>query len=241
MRKPVNLLTRLFSIFAWTTGLFTFFLCGLFVLVLGIFINPKKFDPLVKLFCRMIVRAVGIRVQVEGREHVQPGITYLFMSNHVNIFDVFIVFGYIPTYVRGVELEDHFSWPFYGRLIKRLGMIPISHKNPRSAMNSLKRAQQIMSGGTSIVIFPEGGRTLDGVFKPFMRGTFLLAKQAGADILPMVMIDSFNIKRKGSQLIRPGKMRLRFGAPIPYDSIKNLKTADMSDQVRTVMLELCEN
>lgn len=226
---------------AWSAGLLTFSCCGLIVLLLGLVINPKKFDPLVKLFCRMIVRSVGIRVQVEGREFVKPNTTYLFMSNHVNIFDVFIVFGYIPTYVRGVELEDHFSWPFYGRLIKRLGMIPISHKNPRAAIKSLNMAQETIAGGTSIIIFPEGGRTLDGQFKPFMRGTFLLAKQANVDIVPMVMIDSFNIKRKVSPLIRPGKMRLRFGQPIPYDSIKNLKTADISDQVRAVMLELHEN
>ncbi len=229
------------STLAWTSGLVTFLLCGLIVLLLGLVIHPKKFDPLVKFFCRMIVRSVGIRVQVEGKEFVQPNMTYLFMSNHVNIFDVFIVFGYIPTYVRGVELEDHFSWPFYGRLIKRLGMIPISHKNPRSAMNSLKTAQQILSGGTSIVIFPEGGRTLDGQFKPFMRGTFLLAKQGGVDILPMVMIDSYSIKHKGSQLIRPGKMRLRFGPPIFFEQIKDKKTADISDHVRSVMLELRDN
>lgn len=241
MNNSIHLKTRLLSLLAWTSGLITFVCCGLIVLLLGLVIHPKKFDPLVKLFCRMVVRAVGIRVQVQGREFIKTNTTYLFMSNHVNIFDVFIVFGYIPAYVRGVELEDHFSWPFYGRLIKRLGMIPISHKHPRAAIKSLSVAQQTIADGTSIIIFPEGGRTLDGRFKPFMRGTFLLAKQSGVDILPLVMIDSFNIKRKGSPLIRPGKMRLRFGPPIPYDRLKNLKTADISDHVRAVMLDLFEN
>jgi 1-acyl-sn-glycerol-3-phosphate acyltransferase len=241
MRKKLPGITeRIISFLAWTSGLLTFTILGLIVIFLSLFINPKHFDGFVKLSCRLIIRALFIRVNLHGVDYVRKNSTFLFMSNHVNIFDVFVVFGRIPVYVRGVELEDHFTWPFYGRIIRRLGMIPISHTNPRAAIKSLKIAQETIADGTSVIIFPEGGRTLDGQFKPFKRGSFLLAKQAGVDIVPMVMVNAFRIKRKGNQLIRPGKMTVRFGEPVLYEDIKNLKTSDISSLVQQKMTALIE-
>jgi 1-acyl-sn-glycerol-3-phosphate acyltransferase len=90
----------------------------------------------------------------------------------------------------------------------------------------------------SIIVLPEGHRTLDGNFRPFMRGVFLLAKEAGTAIMPMVMVGAFEINRKGSLLVRPGKMVLRFGEPISYEDIKDLKVGDIRNKVRDRMLEL---
>ena len=236
--KTARFTERLVSGFVWITGLCTFVFLGSIVVFLSLFVQAKYFDGFVKACCRSVIRSLFIRINIEGRDHIRPDTTYLFMSNHVNIFDVFILFGYIPTLVRGVELDDHFTWPFYGRIIRRLGMIPISHSNPRAALKSLNSAKEAIAEGTSILILPEGGRTLDGQFKPFMRGTFLLAKQAGVDIVPMAMIGAFEIKRKGSNLIRPGKLTLRFGEPIPFEKIKDQKTKDISDYVRQKMLDL---
>lgn len=175
---------------------------------------------------------------MEGLEHVQPQQTYIFMANHVNIFDVFVLYGYLPGFVRGVELDEHFEWLFYGLLIRRLGMIPISHTNARSALKSLQHAKKAIVGGTSIVILPEGGRTLTGHLSPFKRGSFLLAKEAEVDIVPVVMVGAYQIKRKGSSLIRPGNMTLRFGEPIAYQDIKDLDVREITSYVHHIMSAL---
>ena len=228
----------LISVLVWISGLSAFIPLGLMIIVSSIFFNPKHIDRIIKAGCRTILRLLCIRMQVEGLRHFQTHQTYLFMSNHVNIFDVFVLYGCIPNFVRGVELDRHFNWPFYGLIICRLGMIPISHTNARSALKSLKRAKRAIADGTSIVILPEGGRTLDGKLKPFKRGPFLLAKEAGVDIVPMVMAGAYQIKRKGSLLIRPGKITLRFGEPISYQDIKDLEIDEITSRVHDKMSEL---
>jgi 1-acyl-sn-glycerol-3-phosphate acyltransferase len=233
-----NIKINLVSILAWTLGLTIFIPFGLLVLALSILINPKHFDPFIKAGCRIVLRFLFIRVQVKGREHLQIQKTYLFMSNHVNLFDGFVLLGHIPNFIRGVELDEHFNWPFWGWIIRRLGMIPISHSNARSAMESLKKAKQMIAEGTSMVILPEGHRTLNGKFSPFKRGAFLLAKEAEVDIVPVVMVGAFEINRKGSLLIRPGKMTLRFGEPILYQDIKELNMEEIASLVHKKMSAL---
>jgi 1-acyl-sn-glycerol-3-phosphate acyltransferase len=229
---------RLISTAAWMLGVLAFIPLGSIILLLSLFIKPKYFDPFVKACCRMILRFLWIRIQVEGRELVQPQRTYLFMANHVNIFDVFVLYGYIPGFVRGVELDEHFEWLFYGLLIRRLGVIPISHTNVQSAVKSLQHAKRTLDEGTSIVILPEGGRTLDGRLSRFKRGAFMLAKEAQVDIVPIIMVGAYQIKRKGCSLIRPGNMTLRFGEPISYQDIKVLDVREMKSYVRQRMLTL---
>jgi 1-acyl-sn-glycerol-3-phosphate acyltransferase len=229
---------NLISLAAWISGLMIFIPLGVFILALSIFVNPRHFDHFIKDGSRTVLRFLFIRVQVEGREYIQKTKTYLFMSNHVNLFDGFVILGHVPNFVRGVELDEHFQWPFYGWIIRRMGMIPISQSNVRGALKSLKKAKEMIAEGTSIAILPEGHRTLDGKFGPFKRGPFLLAKEAGVDIVPVVMVGAFEINRKGSLLLRPGKMTLRFGEPILYQDIKELKMEEIASLVHKKMSAL---
>ena len=76
-------------------------------------------------------------------------------------------------------------------------------------MESLKRAAGWIRSrpGFSFVVLPEGTRTRDGRLGPFKRGGFLLALETGLEILPLVQIGRRRINRKGSRLIRPGRVR----------------------------------
>lgn len=231
----------LVSLVVWITGLFAFIPLSLVVIFFSLFADPKRFSPYTKWACRMILRSLLVRVKVEGLDHFKKDGVYLFLCNHVNILDVLVLYGHIPNYFRGVELDEHFDWFFYGMVIRRLGMIPISQTNGRSAFKSLKYALKVIAGGTSILILPEGGRTLDGRFQPFKRGAFLLAKKAGVDLVPSVMVGAFNIMRKGSLLIRPGRMILRFGQPLTCKEIDGMETAAIEANVRERMMALFED
>jgi 1-acyl-sn-glycerol-3-phosphate acyltransferase len=223
---------------AWISGLTIFIPFGLSIISASLFIDPKKLDRFIKASCRLVLRFLFIRIKIEGLNHFQAGKTYLFIGNHVNLFDPFVLYGHIPNFFRGVELDEHFNWFFYGLLIRRLGMIPISQSNSRAAYKSLVKAKQAIAAGTSILILPEGGRSLDGTFRPFKPGAFRLAKEANVDIVPLVMVGAYQINYKGSLLIRPGKMTLCFGKPIPLNKIKTLSVNELSDYVRSIMLAL---
>jgi 1-acyl-sn-glycerol-3-phosphate acyltransferase len=229
---------KLTSLLLWITGLCAFAPLSVIVVLLSFLADPRQFSGFTKWACRIVLRCLRVRVAVQGIDQIQKDQVYLFVCNHVNILDVLVLYGHIPHYFRGVELDEHFGWFFYGLVIRRLGMIPISQTHGRSALQSLKQAQQVMTGGTSILILPEGGRTLDGHMQPFKRGAFVLAKKAGVAVVPMVMTGAFEIMRKGSLLIRPGKMILKFGAPIACEQIKALGAQAIESRVRGQMQSL---
>jgi len=66
----------------------------------------------------------------------------------------------------------------------------------------------------------------------------MLAQKAAVDIVPVVMIGAYQINHKGSLLIRPGKMILRFGAVIPYQSIQHLDVENLKNRIYQKMIEL---
>jgi 1-acyl-sn-glycerol-3-phosphate acyltransferase len=141
--------------------------------------NQRLFDTQTKFICRWIPGVFGIRVITMGAENIDKAATQIFMANHVNIFDGFILYGHIPNFFRGIELEDHFSWPIWGFITKRLGNIPISHTNIESAVESLNRAREALSNGTSIGILPEGHRTRDGETSALQAGCLQARQERG--------------------------------------------------------------
>jgi 1-acyl-sn-glycerol-3-phosphate acyltransferase len=236
MRPKIKRLYEvLVSAIAWVFGLCVFIPLSSLALLLSVFIDHRRIDGLIKFTCRMVLHAVRVKVRIEDLDRFSKDRPCLFLCNHVNIFDGFILMGYIPTLVRGVEEASHFKRFFYGPLIQRIGIIPIDRRNPRKALESLAIARDELSDGISIFILPEGGRTLDGHLKPFKRGPFILAKQAGVDIVPMAMSGAYDINRKGSLLIKPGRVTLRFGEPIAYDTIDRLDANELRSLVRERM------
>lgn len=202
--------------------------------------NQKLLDPLIKLVCRVLPLGFGCRVRVTGRARVDPGKPYIFMSNHVNIFDPVILYGHIPNFLRAVELESHFSWPVWGTITRRLGNIPISHKHMARALESLHKAAELMRQGTSIAILPEGHRTRDGRLGAFMRGPFRLALNVEADIVPMAMKGGFDRKNVHSRLVRPGRMELAIGRPISFQTFAAQTERELRNTVRAAIQTLLE-
>ncbi|MDZ7723677.1 MAG: lysophospholipid acyltransferase family protein [candidate division KSB1 bacterium] len=232
---------RSVSFILWSIGLGLFIPFGLFIIVYSLFFDPRRIDPFLKAGCRFILNAMLIRTEVSGLQHVDAEKTVVFMANHVNVFDALVLFGYIPNYARGVELDKHFKWPLWGLLLKRLGQIPISRDGGKKALQSLETARQRIENGTSIIILPEGTRTLTGEPGTFKRGPFILVKAAKTDIVPVVMIDAFQIKHKGSSIITPGTIKVKFGKPVRYSDIKHLHTRDILKVVEGKIRELFES
>jgi len=222
----------LISLFLYALGSIPFLILGISVVVCSYLFKPRQYDKFIKWLCRLFLRSFFIKVKTRGLEKIDPQKTYIFMSNHVNIFDVFLLYGYIPNFARGVELDSHFTWPIWGKVITRFGNIPISQKHFQSALNSLSKAEQAIQNRTSIIILPEGHRTKDGKLLPFMRGPFMMAKKAKADILPTAMIGAFQIKRVKHWLVKPGTVKFVIGDVIPYDTFKDLTTHELKDMVK---------
>jgi len=208
------------------------------VLIQSLVGKQELFDPAIKFLSRALPAIFGIKIHPEGLSNINQEKTVIFMANHVNIFDVFILYGHIPNFIRAIELEDHFHWPIWGAITRRMGNIPISHKNPREAVKSLEEAGHTISRGTCITVLPEGHRTRDGKLQPFMRGPFRLAKAAGVDIVPVVMKGLWERKSVGSLIVYPGTVELVFGKEISAESFSNISDRELRDRVRGLFLSM---
>ncbi|MFQ5778744.1 MAG: lysophospholipid acyltransferase family protein, partial [Terriglobia bacterium] len=125
------------SLVLWTLSILHFFpVCTLLVL-LGIFIDPRKNDRPQRLFFRNVLRVAGVGFEVRRAPGFDPQRTSIFICNHVNLFDAFVIYSAIPQFVRGWELESHFKVPAYGWMMGRFGNIPVPLTNSPSAVKEL--------------------------------------------------------------------------------------------------------
>jgi len=222
----------------WTVGL-VYFLLFFCVMTAGLMLfPPKKLYPLMRLMMRFQLVIMGVRLAFTGLEHVDPEKSYLFMGNHESMFDLFAIPAAIPMYTVGFEASYHFSLPLWGYLIRKWGNIPAYRNSIHKGISSLKAAARLIRSGTSIVVLPEGGRTLSGLLGDFKKGPFLLALSAKADIIPFVFDGMYAYNNIHSWHLNPGPVKVVFGRTIHYDDYKDRSVDELRRMVRDAMVEL---
>ena len=218
---------KIISIWLWFTG-GLFFLTSSLILVVCLFLLPKKCTfKIVRFLFTVLIRIMGIKLVVTGRENIESDKPYLIMGNHQSLFDLFVVPAAIPLCFVAVEAAYHFKLPMWGYLIRKWGCIPIQRDNLKKAFTSLETARKTLISRMSIAILPEGHRTLTGEMSSFKKGPFHLAKGAKADILPFATAGLFDYHQKGSLLLNPGEVRVNIGRPIPYDEFKDFSIEEL--------------
>jgi 1-acyl-sn-glycerol-3-phosphate acyltransferase len=156
---------------------------------------------------------VGLRVQVEGREKIPPGVC-LFLANHTSFADPVPIVWAIPRRIGILAKKSLFSIPIIGWAFRLAKFVPVDRGNRESAIMSVDIAAQRMKQGISFLAYPEGTRSYDGRLLPFKKGVFVMAIKAGVPIVPMALAGGHRVAPKGSLRIHPGRVMVRFGDPI---------------------------
>ncbi len=177
------------------------------------------------------------RVQVitQGTDQLDPKRGYIFMANHLSMFDHWAFLGRLPFHVGFAAKASLFSIPLLGWHLSRSGSIPIDRKRPRRTLQYFEEIGEAIKRGVSFVIYPEGGRTFGDGLAPFKRGAFLLAKSASAPIVPVTIIGAHRRLRRGSIIIRPGMMKMIFHPVLEFREYKHMDSRQLSDRVRRII------
>ena len=209
------------------------------LLIAGVLIfPPEKLYPLARFMAKTQLLIMGVRMKIGGHKNFDRGKPYLIMGNHQSLFDVFAIPAALPMFFVGVGAKYHFSWPVWGYLIKKWGTICIIRSEKEKAVQALRKAEDVFKSGVSVLILPEGHRTLTGKIGEFKKGPFHLALAAKVDILPFVFAGLYEYNNKHSWRLNPGKISVVFGRPIPYESFKNMSVDEIRDRTRNIMLRL---
>jgi 1-acyl-sn-glycerol-3-phosphate acyltransferase len=187
-----------------------------------------------RLWARSLVRIARVRVRVEGLEKIDPNRAYVFAANHLSYMDTPVVLSRIPVQFRFMAKSGLFKIPFLGTHLEQAGHISVPLEDPRAAVKTLTHAAQtIRDRGISILVFPEGGRSVTGVLQDFKEGAAYIAIKAGVPIVPCALIGTREVLAMHSKVFHAGPVTLRIDDPIP--------TADMILKDRTELTATIRN
>jgi 1-acyl-sn-glycerol-3-phosphate acyltransferase len=142
---------------------------------------------------KAVVANARIDVEVQGRENLVDGETYLVMSNHQSHYDIPVLFYVIGPNLRMIAKKELFAFPVFGDALRAAGFVEIDRGDRHAAIRNLDHAARLLKSGTHVWIAPEGTRSPTGELGPFKKGAFYLALEAGLPILPVTLTGTRDI------------------------------------------------
>ncbi len=191
---------------------------------------------LAQVWAKLLLRTSSVRVNAEGLKWIEPNQSYIFVSNHLSYMDTPVIMGHIPVQFRFLAKLGLFKIPMIGTHLSRAGHIRVPREDPRGAVRTMQLAAEIIQKQRiSLLIFPEGGRSRDGVLRPFKEGAAYIAIRAGVPIVPLVLIGTREILPYGSAVVEPGTVTMRILQPIETSSMSLKDRGALTTRLRDLI------
>jgi 1-acyl-sn-glycerol-3-phosphate acyltransferase len=183
-----------------------------------------------------VLKIGGIRLTIEGAEHLDRDSAYVFIANHQSNIDIPVLSQTLSGFqLRWMAKRELVRIPLFGWAMRASRHIVVDRSDRADAMASLHRARAIVHRGISVVFFPEGTRGTSGRLLPFKRGGFVLSVKTRTPIVPVTIKGSQAVLPKGDWRIRPGEIRVIVGRPIFADASRAGALGRLVDQVREII------
>lgn len=171
-------------------------------------------------------------VHITGRDKLSLSGNYVLVSNHQSQLDILVLYRLLYPY-RWVSKAEVFGLPFIGWNMVLNGDIPLRRGNKASVAAMMARCDKLLRENVSVFFFPEGTRSRDGKVGPFKPGAFILAKNTGTPIQPIVITGTRNALPKHTLTVgRYQKMAVRVLDTIPYERFAGMTPEETADMVR---------
>ncbi len=170
---------------------------------------------------RKLLKIAKIKLEVHNQEVLNPNENYVYISNHSSMIDIPAVLYGIKDNIRIIYKKELEKIPIFGAGLKRSPFIAVSRGSGKGSMQSLNDAVTAMQENKSILIFPEGTRSETGELGEFKRGAFLLAEKANKKIVPVTIIGTSKLLKKGSANFKSGLVKMIIGQPVELPEERN--------------------
>jgi 1-acyl-sn-glycerol-3-phosphate acyltransferase len=183
--------------------------------VIGISGDGPFADRVLRAWCRLVLFCAGARVVSEGIT-LDPGKSYVFVSNHTSNMDVPAIVPSAPSSVRFVAKNQLRKIPVFGWGAERMGHVFIDRRDPHGAAKAISARLEKGLGGVGLFFFAEGTRSMTDEMLPFKKGAAVAALTSGLDCVPIGVAGARHVlPPRGFPLFRPGTIAVVFGEPIP--------------------------
>lgn len=187
-------------------------------------------------FCLMTF----VKVTVRGRENIDSKTSYVFVANHQGAYDIFSIYGYLNHNFRWMMKKSLEKIPFVGYSCKVSGQIMVDSSSPAAVKATMSAAERQLSGGMSLVVFPEGSRSFSGRMGRFKKGAFTLAVEFGLPVVPITIDGAYQVMPRTAKLPRPGHITLTIHHPILPGEEGHDMTSLMEDSRQVIASSLPE-
>lgn len=174
-------------------------------------------------------------ISIEGRKYIRKDKAYVMVCNHQSMLDILVIYR-LFRHFKWVSKEELFSVPFVGWTLTLNHSIRVKRSSVKSQRHMLDECVHTLLDGSSVMIFPEGTRSVTGELRSFKEGAFHVVREARADILPMVINGSSKaLPNRGGMFRTFADISLRVLPPIPFQDVAHLSQKELSEYVRGII------
>ncbi len=177
------------------------------------------------------------RIELGGVRIENPRRPYVVVSNHQSMADI-PVLSHVPWEMKWVAKEELFRIPVVGWMLRLAGDIRLNRTDRRSGARTLVAAEKYLAGKCSVILFPEGTRSMDGRVRQFSEGAFYLAIKAGVPVLPIAVDGSHACLPKHSFIFGdPATVRVAVLPPVETSGWGAERAGELRDNVRQMIVQ----
>lgn len=191
--------------------------------------------PEVQRWASKLLKLAGVKVEISGLEHIPADRPVLYVSNHQGNFDIPILLAHIPGAKGFVAKDSIEKLPLVSKWMKHMNCVFMDRDNLRQSAAAINEGIRHIKAGTSMVIFPEGTRSLDGKLGEFKAGALKLGTKPAAPIIPIAINGSIDIMPKGSYFIKPQTVQVTVFPAINPEAYAGVDTVELTEQVVAII------
>lgn len=192
---------------------------------------------IIEAWSRAWLVPAGVRLEVIGFENVDANRSYVVVSNHLSNLDIMVCFTAVPVPIRYLAKKELFRIPVLAQAMRAIGMVEVDRQHRGAATIAAVNRQSsiVIERGLSLIIYPEGTRSRDGLPRPFKKGAFTMAVDAGMPLLPVTLVGTFEAWRPESPWIAGGDVTVVIEPPIETTGLERSDVAELRDRVEVIM------
>ena len=214
----MNILYKVYQLFIALPIIFVATVLTSLITILGGFINAHVFGYYPgRIWSKVVLRVLLLPIHVEGREHLHPRQSYVFVANHQGPVDIFLIYGYLGRNFKWMMKKALRKMPLVGVACEKARHIFVDKSGLKAIKETIDKARATLQNGTSLVVFPEGSRTFTGHMGLFRKGAFQLADDLQLPVVPVTIDGSFDVltRMAGFNFVHWHPLRLVIHEPIP--------------------------
>lgn len=194
----------------------------------NIMLSMKDWSP-------RIIKALGVELNIAGKENLPDKGPAVFVSNHQGYSDILVLCAVIDTVQFGfVAKENLVKMPFYGRWIDRTRGVLIERDDAKAAVKAILKGIDLLKQGFSLVIFPEGTRSKSSKMGTFKKGALKLATKPGVPIIPITLDGTYNIY-EATGIIRGAHVDVTIHPAIETKNLDKRAEYDLAGRVEDIV------